>query len=212
MPVPTVNGATDRLNQVNTQLLCNSVTLNCCTLLFVGLVRNVSGGGIFVWLLFFSHWGRTSSLSQHALKAFKACQLAWFSLVLKIYPLRVQQEAAMASGNYIPPISGLTCFSSPSPATTSQFNSSPPLKITKFLCIHRFKWSGQSMNGDIIVFGLLEFIFLLQVCLIMYICQFTVNPLVIISDRSFQRVASYMWSWELGSSRTRRTPWAGAVS
>lgn len=48
------------------------------------------------------------------------------------------------------------------------------------------------MNGDIIIFGLLEFIFLLQVCLIMYICQFTVNPLVIISDRSFQRVASYM--------------------
>lgn len=52
--MPTVNGATDRLNQVNRQLLCNSVTLNCCTLLFVGLVRNVSGGGIFVWLLFFS--------------------------------------------------------------------------------------------------------------------------------------------------------------
>lgn len=36
----TVNGATDTLNQVNTQLLRNSVTLNCCTLLFVGLVRN----------------------------------------------------------------------------------------------------------------------------------------------------------------------------
>lgn len=53
--MPTVNGATDRLNQVNTQLLCNSVTLNCCTLLFVGLVRNVSGGGDFcVVVVFFT--------------------------------------------------------------------------------------------------------------------------------------------------------------
>lgn len=48
------------------------------------------------------------------------------------------------------------------------------------------------MNGDIIIFGLLDFIFLLQDCLIMYICQFTVTPLVVISDRFFQRVASYM--------------------
>lgn len=44
--MPTVNGATDTLNM---QLLCNGVTLNCCTLLFVGLVRN---SRVFLFFLF----------------------------------------------------------------------------------------------------------------------------------------------------------------
>lgn len=44
------------------------------------------------------------------------------------------------------------------------------------------------------------------------VCQCKVSTAVVISDQFFQRVVSYMWSWELGSSPTRRIPWAGAVS
>lgn len=54
--------------------------------------------------------------------------------------------------------------------------------------------------------------FILQVSLIVCICQCKVSTAVVISDQFFLRVVSCMWSWELGSSPTRRTPWAGAVS
>jgi len=46
------------------QLLCSSVTLNCCTLLFVGLVRN---SGVLLFGFFFLYVEK--GLSQHAFKA-----------------------------------------------------------------------------------------------------------------------------------------------
>lgn len=54
--------------------------------------------------------------------------------------------------------------------------------------------------------------FILQVSLIVCVCQCKVSTAVVISDQFFLRVVSCTWSWELGSSPTRRTPWAGAVS
>lgn len=66
--MPTVNGATDTLNM---QLLCNGVTLNCCTLLFVGLVRNSRVFLFFFFVLccFGLFFYTEKGPSQHAFKS-----------------------------------------------------------------------------------------------------------------------------------------------
>lgn len=89
--MPAVNGTTDTLHQVNTQLLCGSVTVSCCTVVFVGSGRS-SGpllGCRFGFGCFFT--------SMQAFRAVdtNSCGFPWcWELIL--------EELAVASGSHIP--------------------------------------------------------------------------------------------------------------
>lgn len=77
--MPTVYGATDTPDEVNMQLLCNSVTLSlsCCTLLLLAW----SGIVVFVAFLLLGVFGLVLNEERTITCGYR---LAWFSLVLEL--------------------------------------------------------------------------------------------------------------------------------